>query len=258
MFNVENFEISRRGSFGSPFHYFPKLDSTNRLGEELARQGASEGTVVLTDEQMSGIGRKGNAWFSPPGENLYFTLILRPDESRLHYIPFIAGIALVRLLAGYRIPADLKWPNDIIVQDKKICGILIQTAVEQNRLRFAVLGCGLNVNTASFPAELGETATSIRSIKGEVLEREPVLAQLLLEFQTLYETISDMPWQELCREVESVSSFVRNCEVVIREQERDFRGITEGLDPFGGLIVRAPEGEARIFYAGDIQSCRKK
>jgi BirA family biotin operon repressor/biotin-[acetyl-CoA-carboxylase] ligase len=256
MFNIEDFQKSRQGTFGKELHHFAQLDSTNRVAEELARKGSAEGVLVVTDEQTTGRGRKGNAWYSPPDENLYFTLILRPFEARLHHVPFIAGLAIVRMLSRISIEAELKWPNDVLAGGKKISGLLIQTSIEQNRLQYALLGCGLNVNTHSFPGQLMEKATSIRILKGDGVLREHVLASLLFEFEQLYGRIQEMSWSDLCRQVESASSMVRNCEVVVQENGKTYQGITHGLDPFGGLIVQLPEGR-RIFYAGDIQSCRK-
>ena len=256
MFNIEDFQKRRRGRFGKNFHYLPQVDSTNRVAEELARSGVEEGALVLTDEQTAGKGRKGNAWYSPPEENLYFTLLLRPFEKRLHHLPFLAGLAIARMLSGFSIDADLKWPNDVLADGKKISGMLIQTSIEQNHLQFAVLGCGLNVNTRCFPAQLAERATSIRILKGAPVPREQVLASLLLEFEELYGRIQEMSWSDLCREVENSSSIIRNCEVLVQENGKTFRGTTCGLDPFGGLIVETVEGR-RAFYAGEVQSCRK-
>lgn len=256
MFNVHDFEKRRKGTFGKPLYYFETLGSTNSFAEDLAKEGASEGTLVLANEQTEGKGRKANSWYSPPDCNLYFSLVLRPDPSRLTYVPFLAGLAVVHAVKNHGLEGDLKWPNDVLINEKKVCGILVQTVSDQTPLAYAILGCGINVNS-SFPPELQETATSIAIENGRSVAREPILADFLLEFERRYERIDRMPWSVLCRELESTSSYLRGCEVEVRESGGTVRGITEGLDGFGGLILRTEEG-SRVFYAGEIQSCRKK
>jgi BirA family transcriptional regulator, biotin operon repressor / biotin---[acetyl-CoA-carboxylase] ligase len=183
-------------------------------------------------------------------------LILRPDASRLTYLPFLAGLSMAHSIRNQGLVIDLKWPNDIVVSNKKLCGILLQSANDEKHLLYAILGCGINVNSV-FPPELQETATSIAIERGVSVAREPILADFLLEFERRYERIDRMPWSVLCEEIESQSSYVRGCEVEVHESGGIVRGVTAGLDGFGGLILRTEQGP-RVFYAGEIQSCRKK
>ena len=257
MFDIPEFARQRKGNLGDPVYYFERLPSTNPFAESLAKSGAPEGTIVLANEQTGGKGRQGRLWFSPPDANLYFSLIVRPTTSRLHYLPFLMALAIVRFLKALSFHPDLKWPNDVMVNGKKISGILIQTSLEQNQLQFAVIGCGVNVNSVELPPDLSKSATSIAIEKGHIVAREVLLASLLFEFETMYGRIDNMEWNEFCVELEKHSSYLRGSLVQMQQEGTTVEGTTGGLDPYGGLILDTSEGE-RIFYAGDVQSCRKK
>src|SRR5262245_38716964 len=126
-FNVIEFQHMRRSSIGSEFYYYNQIDSTNRVAENLAQHSFREGITIIADSQTAGRGRSNNQWFSPAGENIYATLLLKPDASYLHRIPFVAGLAIAKTLAALGLKIDLKWPNDLLVNDRKIGGILIQS-----------------------------------------------------------------------------------------------------------------------------------
>ena len=258
MFDVAGFQKKRGGRFGQPLHYFEQLESTNTTADLLARQGCPEGTLVLANEQIAGKGRKGNAWFSPADLNLYLSLVLRPaDSGSLRFLAFMISLALQRSLNVIGIHSELKWPNDVLVSGRKIAGILIQTAMEEGRLQFAVVGCGVNVNVRSFPEEISETATSVAIEASREVSREDLLVSLLLEFERLYEKIDSAEWDEFASTVEQSSTFFRGCPVRILQEHDSFEGTTAGLDSFGGLRVQTSSGE-RIVYAGEVISCRKK
>jgi BirA family biotin operon repressor/biotin-[acetyl-CoA-carboxylase] ligase len=256
MFDVVEFQKLRKGSFGKDLYYFETLDSTNVTAGELAQQNVAEGTVVLANEQTGGKGRMDRSWFSPADLNLYFSLILRPASSRLHYIPFLAALSVHDTLQTLGVDADVKWPNDVLVGGKKLAGILMRTSTEQNALRYAILGIGINVNIPEFPPDLARTATSIALEMGGRVGRESVLASVLLEFERPYQTINDLEWTDLCSELERSSSYLRGCPVQVKEHDRFLEGRTAGLDKFGGLILETADGE-KIVYAGDVESCRK-
>jgi len=257
MFDVADFHRRRRSRYGEDLYYFERLESTNLTAEQLAREGAPEGTLVIANAQPAGRGRKGNVWHSPSGLNLYFSLILRPQASHLPYLPFFAGLAAVRSLKPLSVDADLKWPNDVLVNGKKICGVLIQTSLEENVLRYAVMGCGVNVNETGFPPELASVATSIALETGSPVSREAVLASFLLELDRLYEAVRELDWREFCLLLERHSTMLRGCNVQIEQKEAIIEGTTQGLDAYGGLIVETEEGP-RTVYAGEITACRKK
>ncbi len=256
-FNVAFFQYQRKSSFGSELYYYNEIDSTNRVAEKLAQQSFREGTTVVADLQTAGRGRSNNQWFSPACENLYCTLILKPDASYLHRIPFIAGLAVAEALADWDLKVDLKWPNDLLIGNRKIGGILVQSAMEAGTMKYAVTGFGINVNTTSFPEILKETATSIAIEYGEFANREWILTRVLINFEKLYSEMPNVSWEDFSRELEKKSTFIRDCEVTIQNNEGLTEGTTAGLDSYGGLIVNTSDG-AHVFYSGDVQACRKK
>ncbi len=257
MFLVDQFHKARKSNLGAALTCFDRIDSTNMVADKIAREGAPEGTVILADSQSAGRGRNSRAWHSPPGLNLYFTLILRPAISRLHYLPYLSGLSIVNALLELGLTPDLKWPNDVLVQGKKICGILIQTSIEENRLQFALVGVGINVNVRAFPPDLEATATSVAECLGHLVSRELFFAGCLFELERLYERMNDMCWSEVCDLIEAHSSFLRNCRVSIEQDGRITNGVTAGLDSFGGLILQTESGQ-QVFHAGEIQSCRRQ
>jgi BirA family biotin operon repressor/biotin-[acetyl-CoA-carboxylase] ligase len=256
MFNIKEFEQQRKSKFGSEFYYFEQVESTNATAEKLARSGINEGTVVLANMQTHGRGRSGKSWFSPPGVNLYFSMILRPPSLHLKYLPFLTALAIVRVLKGFGLKGDLKWPNDVLVDGKKICGILIQTAIEENTLQFVIVGCGINVNGSHFPEELDQAATSVFQQYGSEVSREAILASFLLEFEKLYEKIDTVSWDDFCSILEKQSTYLRGCHVMIQQNGQQIGGKTGGLDAYGGLILETANGD-KTFYAGEVQLCRK-
>jgi BirA family biotin operon repressor/biotin-[acetyl-CoA-carboxylase] ligase len=254
MFNVAQFHHHRKSSLGSEFYYFDSLESTNKTAEQFAREGCIEGTVVLANQQTAGKGRKGNPWHSPADVNLYCSLVLRPPLSHLHYLPFISALAVARTLIDQGMQPDIKWPNDILVSARKVCGILIETAVEQSKVSSAIVGFGINVNGMEFPAELKSTAASVAQMKGSPVSRELLLALLLQHFEKL----GDSGWDDLIAEVEKHSSYIKNCRVTITAPDGTVtEGMTAGLDSFGGLILEAGS-ERKTIYAGEVQECRRK
>lgn len=257
MFDNEKFQQIRRGTFGQQFFYFQEIHSTNAIAVEKARERVEEGSIVFADSQSEGRGRGNHKWFSPADVNLYFTAILYPDNSRLHYLPFLAGLAISRALGQLQIESDLKWPNDVLVQGKKIAGILIQTSMEENYLQFAILGIGMNVNVKNFPPDLSQNSISAFQALGRELDREELLALVLFELEQLYEKIDKYTWDELTRMFSDRSSYIQGCDVEVEQQGRIITGTTSGLDSMGGLILQTSQGK-EIVYAGEISSCRKK
>ena len=250
MFNVAEFHHHRKSNVGSEFYYFDSLESTNKTAEQFS----VEGTVVLANQQTGGKGRKGNPWHSPADVNLYCSLVLRPELSRLQYLPFISALSVANVLEDQGLQPDIKWPNDILVSGKKVCGILIETAVEQSKVSSAIVGFGINVNVSQFPEDLQSTAGSILQLKGTAVSRELLLASLLQHF----EKFNNLGWEDLISRVEKNSTYTRDCLVTITTPDGGVtEGKTAGIDSFGGLILETDSGR-KTFYAGEVQECRRK
>src|SRR3954468_1224094 len=161
---------------GKKIHYFPEIDSTNRFAFSLASKGGEEGEVVIAESQSDGKGRLGRSWFSPPGVNLYLSIILRPklapaDAAQLTLMSAVAVAETVKCFLGA--PPAIKWPNDILVAGKKIAGILTESSIDRARLHFAVIGVGVNVNVTAelLPEEIRGRTTSLRILKNKPVDR---------------------------------------------------------------------------------------
>ena len=177
--------------FGRQIIFYHELSSTQAAAKELARQGAEEGTVVISETQSQGKGRKGREWSSAPGQGIQISVILRPrlKPAQSIQIPLVAGVAVAQAIAKVTpLKPRIKWPNDLIVGRKKVGGILTEMSAEIDRIDYVVLGIGLNVNTpqALFPKEIGEIATSLAEELGGRVSRVRLLQSFLEEFEGLY------------------------------------------------------------------------
>ncbi|MGQ9512087.1 biotin--[acetyl-CoA-carboxylase] ligase [Thermodesulfitimonas sp.] len=242
-----------QGNFGRPYYFYPVVSSTNDIAKELARQGAPEGTLVVAEEQTGGRGRLGRAWHSPPG-GLWFSLILRPPVSpaATQSLPVLLSLAVSDGLAAFPLPpVEVKWPNDIMYQGKKVGGILVELGAEAEAVHFVVAGGGLNVNITSFPAPLQKTATSLQKLAGEALSRPQLLSTIL--------TAAERYYSRWCREgfAPFREDYERRLCLLGREVEICFggsvtRGTVVGVDPEGHLVLASPDGTKRRFVGGEV------
>jgi BirA family biotin operon repressor/biotin-[acetyl-CoA-carboxylase] ligase len=243
--------------FGEHIHHFYRVGSTNTVAAEAASAGAPEGSVFLAEQQTAGRGRSNNQWHSAESNGIYCSVILRPalPPSDVLVLSLAAGLAVHAAIQDVdsRIVVDLKWPNDVLIQGKKFCGILTEMSAEATRVRHIVVGVGINVNHAHFPEELTETATSLRLTTGSEWSRMEVCAALLKSLDREYRgLLSNSDAQaDILRRFEERSSSVRGRKVHIAENG-GFDGITEGLDSRGFLRVRTQEG-LRVVYSGTVR-----
>lgn len=228
-------------------HHFYQIDSTMHAARELARGGADEGTVVITESQTHGRGRLNREWLSPTG-GIYFTLVLRPMISptyatRMNLMASVAVATTIRKLLGLN--AVLKWPNDVLIEGKKVCGILAEIDAEMDVVNFVSLGIGVNANT-SIP-QFENTATSLKQALGRDVSRKQFLTALLKEIER---------WQTLLMETDLLEEW-RRLSVTLG---KDVRILTPGevimgraidIDNTGALIIRERDGSLRKTVAGD-------
>lgn len=240
----------------SHLHHFYKIGSTNSAAMSAAADGAPEGTVFLAEEQTAGRGRGANAWQSPRSTGIYCSVILRPalPPSEVLVLSLAAGLAVQAAIqqVDSRVKADLKWPNDLLIDGKKICGILTEMNAEATRVRYIVVGVGINVNQASFPKEL--PATSLRLVTGSEWSRVELAAALLKSLDREYRQLTEDPEAraEILRRFSENSSWILGKRVRIEENGSAFEGVTEGLDERGFLRVRAGH-ELRIVLSGTVR-----
>lgn len=238
--------LVRQTIFESHLHHFYKIGSTNTAAMAAAAEGAPEGSVFLAEEQIAGRGRGANTWQSPRSTGIYCSVILRPalPPSDVLTLSLAAGLAVQAAIQAVdsRVPVDLKWPNDVLINGKKLCGILTEMNAEATRVCYIVVGIGINVNQASFPKEL--PATSLRLTTGSEWSRVELVAALLKSLDREYRQLAGDPDTKdtILRRFAENSSWVLGKKVRIEENGSAFEGTTEGLDPRGFLQVRTRYG----------------
>ncbi len=238
---------------------FESLPSTNDEAARLATDGAQEGTCVVAGEQTSGRGRLQRRWVSPKNAGLYFSIILRPkfDQSAWPLLTLMAAVAVREaLFEASGIKTDIKWPNDILVNEKKICGILAET-VETAAGRAVIVGIGINLNQDSFPAQLDDVATSVERESVHPADAEIVLQHLVTALEKNYQLLNqpDGP-EKILRAWSFYSSYATDKRVCVMEAGNRLEGTTRGLERDGALRVETDEGEIRIVRAGDVSAIR--
>ena len=236
--------------FDEHLHHFYKIGSTNSAAMAAAADGAPEGSVFLAEEQTAGRGRGANSWQSPQSAGIYCSVILRPalPPSEVLVLSLAAGLAVQSAIqqVDSRVTADLKWPNDVLIvnknDSKKVSGILTEMNAEPTRVRYIVVGVGINVNQASFPKEL--PATSLRLTTGSEWSRVDLAAALLKSLHREYRALleDNDARESILRRFAENSSWVQGKAVRIEENGIAFEGTTEGLDPRGFLQVRTAKG----------------
>ncbi len=240
---------------GSTVLRLNSLPSTNDLAREMAQSGEGEGLAVLARQQTAGRGRQGRSWSSPPGEGLYVSLVLRPDIKPVDspVITLAAAVAVAETLEqDYRIPSDIKWPNDVLARGRKICGILVESAIEANKMLYAVLGIGVNLGQREFPEELKETATSLLIESGQLVTPDDFLKSLLERLEYWYRQATAQPSEVIAR-WEAMSSYARNCVVRVENSDSIIEGITRGLTAKGALVIEMTSGERREIVSGEVK-----
>jgi BirA family biotin operon repressor/biotin-[acetyl-CoA-carboxylase] ligase len=228
---------------GRPCWYFERTDSTNERAFELACAGAPHGSVVLADAQSAGRGRLGRSWFSPPGHNLYFTMVLRPrtPPAETSLITLAAGVAVAEVL-GLR----AKWPNDVVDgRMRKVAGLLAELELEQGQVAFVLMGVGLNVNQPDFPPDLPQAA-SLRMLRGQALDRHALLAELLPALDRRTEQIH----HERPALIEAWTALSASCGRRVRVG--DLEGVALGLAEDGALLIRDDRDRLHSIVAGDV------
>jgi BirA family biotin operon repressor/biotin-[acetyl-CoA-carboxylase] ligase len=237
---------------------FEVLDSTNVYAKKAAAEGCIDGTVITAETQTAGRGRLGRDWYSPGGLGIWLSIVLRPSISPEHVqlITLAASVAVVNALkAATGIQTGIKWPNDIILDGRKVCGILTEMSCEADSINYAVIGIGLNVNQKSqdFSGELTDKATSLTIHSGEktLYNRLKIVRNLLYEFERAYLNINEYKIADILKEWKKYSVTIGK-EVRIISKDRQFTGIAEDLTEDGRLVVISSDGEKKEILSGEI------
>ncbi len=236
--------------------YLSETGSTNQEAKDLAEKGAPEGTVIIAERQVQGKGRRGRTWFSPPGEGIYCSLILRPKmtPTEASRITLMTAVVVADLLhSSLALPCRVKWPNDILVNGKKISGILTEASMEMDMLNYVVVGLGLNVNMSpqSFPEDLREKATSTLIETGHSYSRVKLLQAFLSGFEKLYETLLTQGFGPILGRWEETAEILgKRIQVDLLDQR--VTGIVSAVDPDGALILQDDGGNLHRILSGDL------
>ena len=244
--------------FAERLHHYFRIGSTNAEAMNAAGRSEPEGSVFLAEEQTAGRGRGGHTWLSEKSAGVYCSVVLRPEISPADTLAISLAAGLAVRAAVQEVTSlvpDLRWPNDVLLAGRKFCGILIEMNAEPTRVRYLVLGIGLNVNQSSFPAALEKEATSLRIESGRPWSRVELAAALLKSLHRECRALATArgvhgkPISEVIRRFEEASSTARGRQVRV-EEEGGYEGVTEGLDANGFLRVRTPDGLRTVISGG--------
>lgn len=257
---LRDYEVSlhlKTIDMGRRIHCLNRVDSTNQFAKQEARQGAPHGTLVVAEEQTAGRGRLGRTWTAWPGASLCFSLVLRPTgvaPTDAPQLTHVAALAVARVLrSDLGIDARLKWPNDIVVDGRKVCGILVEMSCELDLIHYVILGIGVNVHRppAELEAGLAGKAAALDDFVGVPVKRAPLLGAILASLEQCYIDWLNRGFEEIRIEVKSLSSTIGR-HVEVAASDGPIAGVAVDIDSQGALVVEQPGGSLRKIYAGDV------
>lgn len=246
-------------------YHFETIDSTNKKAAELAREGAAHGTLITADAQKAGMGRRGRNWSSEKDAGIYMSMLLRPEigADKASMITLVAALAVERVIAKVcedvvkkeaTVVTDLpriKWPNDIVLNKKKICGILTEMALNGTEIDYVIIGIGINVNNKDFPEEISDTASSLFLELGKEIDREMLITEVWKQFAVYYELFMQTGDLSLLREEYEAVLINKGKKVKVLDPLGEYVGIAKGITNTGELIVDT-EGNLRYVSGGEV------
>ena len=232
-----------------------ETDSTNLQAKRMAEEGAPDGTLVIADSQSAGRGRLGRSFLSPPGEGIFMTVLLRPKvpADQVSCLTLIAALAVQRAITEIS-GADcfIKWPNDIIINEKKVCGILTEMSLEGHSVGYVVIGIGINCGNTAFSSELKEVATSLYLETGREIPREDLIWRIWEIFEPYYELFLKYPDFRKFQDTYNVLLINRDREVEVLDSPESWKGIARGIDERGALLVENAAGKIVAVSTGEV------
>lgn len=239
---------------GKTVHFLKETDSTNTWAKALAREGAPHGTLAVTEFQSAGRGRFDRRWTAPEGSSVMMSLVLRPGFSPLYasMLTLVMGVSVAQAAEKLGFFPAIKWPNDIVLSRKKICGILTEMSADVDKIHFVVVGVGINVNTESFPEEVADKATSFYAESGKKYNRNQVVAAVMEAFEKNYER-----FEKTCDLTELEDEYERllanlNQPVRVLDSRAPYEGICRGISKTGELLVETEDGDVKEVGAGEV------
>lgn len=240
-------------TFGNKIYTFQTIDSTNNCAKTVANVGAAEGIVVIAEEQTEGKGRLGRSWQANSGENLTFSLLLRPKvhAEAINLLPLLVAVAVAQAIERTtKLKVECKWPNDLLINKRKVAGILIEGSVRQNVVDYVVIGLGINVNQTQFPRELLQKATSLKLESNQEIDRTKLFKEILVSLETSYKPSIVNGLQSIVPSWLERATMM-NKPIVVSEQGNVITGTVKGLSKNGGLILQT-DGTEKTLFAGDV------
>ena len=238
---------------GKTVHFAREIDSTNLWIKRLAKEGASEGTLALAEFQSAGRGRLGRSWEVPEGTSVMMSILLRP-KFEPQYAPtltLVMGMAVAKAVKNLGFDVSIKWPNDVVVSHKKICGILTEMGVRDGKIDYAVIGVGINVNIKEFPEEMVDKATSLYLESGKEFDRSQIPGLVMEAFEKYYEKFAaTCDLSGLKEEYESIlANYNQPVRVLAKEP---YEGVARGITDGGELLVEKTDGTIVAVSAGEV------
>lgn len=239
---------------GRRVYYYERTTSTNEIARDLADCGSSNGLLVVAEEQTGGRGRLGRGWFSPYGKGIWCSVVLYPPVNPANAPPLtmLSAVAVARAIREVTgIEAGIKWPNDLLLEDKKVCGILAEMNAEMERVNYLIIGMGINVNIEDFPEEIRDMATSLKIHTGRHVSRVELLQAVLKEMEQFYKIWLEYgfgpirkAWKEMC--------IMLHRRVRVNGMKDIVEGWAEDVDENGNLVLRLADGSLRRLVAGEV------
>lgn len=235
--------------FGKTICYKETINSTNTEAKRLANLGDPHGLLVIAEQQTSGKGRQGRSWSSEKGSGIFMSLLLKPNflPEKASMLTLMTALAVVDTIKEeMNLEACIKWPNDIVVNGKKVCGILTEMSAEENQIHYVIIGIGINVNNEKFPEEIREIATSLRIETGIRLKRSPFVAKLLEKLESYYEIFLQTGDLGFCLQSYNEKLINQNKQVKIIDSSGQFTGIAKGINAKGELLVQTKQKLVKV------------
>lgn len=239
---------------GKKIYYFDELDSTNIKANRLAEEGAEHGTLVVANQQKAGKGRRGRGWESPAGTSIYMTLLLKPDivPSNASMLTLVAALAVakgIEKMTGMEV--KIKWPNDIVINGRKICGILTEMSAQIDYVNHIIIGIGINVHNKEFPQELSDRATSILMECGQSINRAALIETIWEAFEDYYDRYMTTQDMTALRQEYDAYLVNRGQRVQVLDPKEPFEGVAQGITDRGELIVDTWESR-KLVSSGEV------
>ena len=244
-----------RKHIGKNIYSFCEVESTNNIAKFLAETGSPEGTVVIAETQTKGRGRSGKKWTSPSG-GIWLSIILKPkiEPSKISLITLVTGVAVAKTMKDMNIDAKIKWPNDILINNKKVCGILTEANIKSNNVNYVIVGVGINtkLDINTLDEDLQEKTTSLYKETQEEIKEPSIIAKFFNEFEEIYNLFKDKKFDEVLYDWKQMNQTIGSYVEVKQPFGEVFKGTAVGIDYEGRLILKLESGELKKVISGEV------